>query len=228
MNRMLAAALIGCALCAVPLHAESELVHALPRIVKPDAIGIAPTDAQATVSESGEHQLPEGVIMIKPGVIGMAPIPDSAADASAPMSDDTETTALATEGYGGARNCLATAIYFEARGESAKGQRAVGEVILARTHQRGRPKTVCGVVYEGSKRSTGCQFSFTCDGVADVVRSGAAWARAQRVASLVLTTRARKRVSRGATHYHAASVHPYWASSMVRVARIGSHIFYRD
>jgi spore germination cell wall hydrolase CwlJ-like protein len=152
----------------------------------------------------------------------MAPIPDPVSTA------EPDATGLAGGDRGNTRECLATAIYFEARGESTKGQRAVGEVILARTHQHGRPRTVCGVVYEGSRRSTGCQFSFTCDGIADVVRNNAAWARAQRVAGIVLTTRGPKRVSRGATHYHAASVHPYWASSMVKVARIGSHIFYRD
>ncbi len=161
-------------------------------------------------------------LTLKPGVVTMAPIPDPVSTA------EPDATGLAGGDRGNARECLATAIYFEARGESTKGQRAVGEVILARTHQHGRPRTVCGVVYEGSRRSTGCQFSFTCDGIADVVRNNAAWSRAKRVAGIVLTTRGRKCVSRGATHYHAASVHPYWASSMVKVARIGSHIFYRD
>ncbi len=164
-----------------------------------------------------------GLFEMKPGVIAMAPIPDEPAGTVA--SDDADTELARGKGAG-ATACLATAIYFEARGESAKGQRAVGEVILARTRQPGRPKTVCGVVYEGSSRATGCQFSFTCDGIADVVRNSAAWARAKRVAALVLNSR--KKVSRGATHYHATSVRPYWASSMVKVARIGSHIFYRD
>jgi spore germination cell wall hydrolase CwlJ-like protein len=175
--------------------------------------------AAAPLHASSEATLPSlsakvGLFEMKPGVIAMAPIPDS----------DTETE-LARGKHTGAKECLATAIYFEARGESMKGQRAVGEVILARTRQAGRPKTVCGVVYEGSHRSTGCQFSFTCDGIADVVRNSAAWARAMRVAGLVLNSR--RKVSRGATHYHATSVRPYWASSLRKVARIGSHIFYR-
>lgn len=173
-------------------------------------------------SEFMMRPVPAGLTTQKPNVIAMAPIPDS--DAVDNGESDAE---LAIGGHKSSRACLATAIYFEARGESLKGQRAVGEVILARTHQRGRPKSVCGVVYEGSQRSTGCQFSFTCDRIADVVRNGAAWARAQRAAGIVMSSRGRKRVSRGATHYHAASIRPYWASHMVKVARIGSHIFYR-
>jgi spore germination cell wall hydrolase CwlJ-like protein len=202
MNRLIHAVLVsgGFAIIAAPLHAQTEGV---PAGVK-----------TAT-----------GLYEIKPGVIAMAPIPDAA---EAPSDSDEADAALSSGLQGSARACLATAIYFEARGESMKGQRAVGEVILARTRQPGRPKTVCGVVYEGSQRSTGCQFSFTCDGIADVVRNSGAWARAKRVAALVLTSRARKKVSRGATHYHATSVRPYWAASMVKVARIGSHVFYRD
>jgi spore germination cell wall hydrolase CwlJ-like protein len=200
MNRLLYAVLVsgGFASIVMPLYAASEGV---------------PAGLSAKT----------GLFEMKPGVIAMAPIPDEPVETA---SNDEPDTELARGKHSGATACLATAIYFEARGESAKGQRAVGEVILARTHQAGRPKTVCGVVYEGSQRNTGCQFSFTCDGIADVVRNSAAWARAKRVAALVLNSR--KKVSRGATHYHATSVRPYWASSMVKVARIGSHIFYRD
>ncbi|MBP6010998.1 MAG: cell wall hydrolase [Alphaproteobacteria bacterium] len=126
------------------------------------------------------------------------------------------------------KDCLATAIYFEARGESAKGQKAVAEVVLARTRVPGRPSTICGVVYEGSKRRTGCQFSFTCDGVADRVRSGDAWRQANRIAANVMRTGGKvNQVAGGATFYHADYVSPGWASRMVKVAEIGTHIFYR-
>lgn len=126
------------------------------------------------------------------------------------------------------KDCLATAIYFEARGESAKGQKAVAEVILARTRVPGRPSTICGVVYEGSKRRTGCQFSFTCDGVADRVRGGDAWRQANRIAANVMRTGGKvNQVAGGATFYHADYVSPGWASRMVKVAEIGTHIFYR-
>lgn len=205
MNRLIYAVLVsgGFAFIAAPLHAQTDVVSAR-------------VDAKT------------GLYEIKPGVIAMAPIPDSAGAPSGTVAADEVGVELSSGKHANAKACLATAIYFEARGESVKGQRAVGEVILARTRQPGRPKSVCGVVYEGSHRSTGCQFSFTCDGIADVVRNSAAWARASRVAALVLNSSGRKKVSRGATHYHATSVRPYWASSMVKVARIGSHIFYRD
>jgi spore germination cell wall hydrolase CwlJ-like protein len=128
------------------------------------------------------------------------------------------------------RHCLATAIYFEARGESTKGQKAVADVVLARTHVRGRPKTVCGVVYQGSKRRTGCQFSFTCDGKSDVARNKKSGKKALRIASAALRAHERgkrKSVVRGATFYHAKYVKPRWAKRMVKVAVIGAHVFYR-
>ena len=126
------------------------------------------------------------------------------------------------------KDCLATAIYFEARSESAMGQRAVAEVVLARTRVPGRPKTICGVVYEGSSRRTGCQFSFTCDGHTDRVRDRDSWRQAMRIATNVMRTGGKvNAVAGGATFYHADYVSPRWASRMVKVAEIGTHIFYR-
>jgi spore germination cell wall hydrolase CwlJ-like protein len=126
------------------------------------------------------------------------------------------------------RNCLATAVYFEARGESVVGQKAVAEVVVARTRVPGRPRTICGVVYEGSHRKTGCQFSFTCDGVADKVRDRHAWRQAMLVAANVMRTGGKVNpVAGGATFYHADYVNPPWASRMIKVAEIGTHIFYR-
>jgi spore germination cell wall hydrolase CwlJ-like protein len=122
-------------------------------------------------------------------------------------------------------HCLATAIYFEARGESEDGQKAVAEVILARTKTPGRPKSVCGVVYEGSERKRGCQFSFTCDRASNVAPFDAAWKRAKAIAAKV--ARGTSSLVRGATFYHATYVKPGWASRMVKVGQVGSHIFYR-
>jgi spore germination cell wall hydrolase CwlJ-like protein len=180
--------------------------------------------AYAETSNASASAVEKDGLIYKGGVVMMAPIPN---DAPAPAI--AEPAALDLSGkQAGASHCLATAIYFEARGESLKGQRAVGEVIMKRTRQAGRPKTVCGVVYEGSSRRTGCQFSFTCDGIADKVRDRAAWARAKKAAAAVLRSGGRGKFSRGATHYHANYVTPYWASSMRKVARIGTHIFYRE
>ena len=156
----------------------------------------------------------------------MAPIPDPATQ---PFSRDKNADPVLPDAASqDEKQCLTTAIYFEARGESAKGQQAVAEVIVTRARTRGRPHSICGVVYEDSQRKTGCQFSFTCDRASDRVRERAAWSRARRVATSVMRTRGRvKPVARGATFYHANYVTPYWASSMVKVAKIGSHIFYR-
>jgi spore germination cell wall hydrolase CwlJ-like protein len=126
----------------------------------------------------------------------------------------------------GARKCLATAIYFEARGEPRRGQAAVAQVILNRVAARGFPTTICGVVYQGAKRKTGCQFSFTCDGIPDKIRERKAWATAKQVADEVLSGKARISELTNATHYHARYVSPYWAPKMKRLARIGQHIFY--
>jgi spore germination cell wall hydrolase CwlJ-like protein len=120
--------------------------------------------------------------------------------------------------------CLAIAVYFEARGESERGQRAVADVVLARVRTAGWPKTVCGVVYQGAQRRTGCQFSFACDGLPERPR-GEAWLRAKEIAADALD--APKPASRSAIYFHTKNVKPSWSKRMVRVASIGSHIFYR-
>jgi len=122
--------------------------------------------------------------------------------------------------------CLATAIYFEARGEPERGQRAVADVVLARVRSAGWPKTVCGVVYQGAHRRTGCQFSFACDGLPERPR-GEAWRTAKDIASEALESDDAKPVLRNATYFHTKGVRPSWSKRMVRVASIGSHIFYR-
>jgi len=123
-------------------------------------------------------------------------------------------------------NCLAEAIYYEARGESFTGQAAVAEVIMNRVSHRVYPDTICGVVYEGSERVTGCQFSFTCDGSMNRSPRGRAWRRSQLVAEHVAIGFAPPRTRR-ATHYHTTAVDPHWNDSLVQTGQIGTHIFYR-
>ncbi len=123
-------------------------------------------------------------------------------------------------------DCLTTAIYHEARSESEDGQRAVAQVILNRARHPAYPNSVCGVVYQGSQRSTGCQFSFTCDGsLARRIEPGA-WARARAVAEAALSGSVYEPVGL-ATHYHTTAVRPWWAASLTRAITVGSHIFYR-
>lgn len=123
-------------------------------------------------------------------------------------------------------DCLATAVYYEARSESTRGQIAVAEVIMNRVSDPRFPKTVCGVVYQGGGRNTGCQFSFTCDGSTHKKPRGQAWDRAKAVA-LHVQLGLSAPVTNKATHYHTDYVDPVWSSGLVETVEIGTHIFYR-
>jgi hypothetical protein len=123
-------------------------------------------------------------------------------------------------------DCLAQAIYYEARSETEEGQRAVAQVVLNRLRHPTYPSTVCGVVYQGSERTTGCQFTFTCDGSLGHIPGGPSWARARRIAAEALAGKVYAPVGHS-THYHTVAVLPYWASSLAKSAVIGAHIFYR-
>ncbi len=125
-----------------------------------------------------------------------------------------------------ALTCLAQAISYEAGNETVAGQEAVAQVILNRLRHPAYPKTICGVVYQGSERKTGCQFTFTCDGSLRRPRSAQSTAFATAIAERVLSGGTSPIVG-GATHYHANYVSPYWAPSLVKIASIGAHIFYR-
>lgn len=128
--------------------------------------------------------------------------------------------------YGRALRCLTQAVYYEAALEPTEGQRAVAQVILNRVRDPNYPDSVCGVVYEGAERVTGCQFSFTCDGSLARAPVGWAWKRAATVAREALSGHVAARVGT-ATHYHADYVLPYWSPSLGKITQIGAHIFYR-
>ncbi|WP_459458125.1 cell wall hydrolase [Rhizobium sp. No.120] len=125
------------------------------------------------------------------------------------------------------QQCLATGIYFEARGESVKGQAAVAQVILNRVRNPAYPKTICGVVYQNEDWTNACQFSFACDNVKERVNSPEHWRIARQVAMAVTAGKIWLPEVGSATHYHAVYVRPKWAAEMVKVGRIGMHIFYR-
>ncbi|GEN99047.1 hypothetical protein NSE01_08800 [Novosphingobium sediminis] len=124
-----------------------------------------------------------------------------------------------------ALQCLTAAIYYEAASEPDAGQRAVAQVVLNRVAHPAWPKTVCGVVYQGSERP-GCQFSFACDGSMARRPVAAFWDRARRVAADALAGYVYAPVGL-ATHYHTSAVHPYWADSLSFIGTIGAHRFYR-
>ena len=124
-----------------------------------------------------------------------------------------------------ALECLTSAIYYEAGLEPDAGQRAVAQVILNRVRHPSYPGTVCGVIFQGSERRTGCQFSYTCDGSLARKPARFHWTRAARVAALALSGRMPSPVGT-ATHYHATYVYPYWAPSLRFLGTIGAHRFY--
>lgn len=125
-------------------------------------------------------------------------------------------------------NCLARAVYFEARSESELGQLAVAKVILNRVKDPEYPKSICGVVYQGSGRRNSCQFSFACDGLPDDVKSPTAWANSKRIAQMAISGDAKVAAIGSATNYHADYVNPAWAKSMRRLIKIGHHVFYEE
>ena len=125
--------------------------------------------------------------------------------------------------------CLTTALYYEAASEPDAGQRAVAQVILNRARHPAFPATVCGVVYQGVQTdtaSTGCQFSFACDGATMRIPARAAWARAARNAGMALAGYVYAPVGL-ATHYHTYAVTPPWSRSLVMTAVVGAHFFHR-
>lgn len=130
-------------------------------------------------------------------------------------------------GHERALECLAQAVWYEAASESESGQRAVAQVVLNRVTHPSWPASVCGVVYQGSNRSTGCQFTFTCDGSLARRPGGSSWTAARRIASDALAGEVYAPIGH-ATHYHTLWVSPFWAASLDHVGTIGAHRFYRN
>ncbi len=125
------------------------------------------------------------------------------------------------------QKCLATGIYFEARGEPARGQAAVAQVILNRVRNPSYPNSICGVVYQNKSWRNRCQFSFACDRIRDKVNNKRLWNLAEHIAKETTAGTIWLSQVGSSTHYHATYVNPKWAKHMKRVGKIGLHIFYR-
>ncbi len=195
---------------------------ARPSVVKPVAeIGLdpsrftAPTQAQADLSE---EELAAAVALN-----AAVPIVPGARITAAPFIFDPALPAIDRTR---AEYCLTLAVYYEAGAESSTGQSAVAQVVLNRVRHPLYPQTICGVVFQGSGKATGCQFTFTCDGALARVPSAAGWRRAGVAAAAALSGYVEASVGT-ATHYHTDWVVPGWRSELVKIAQIGTHIFYR-
>lgn len=136
------------------------------------------------------------------------------------------TTPSSTVDFVRAVDCMTAAIYYEAAYESGGGQSGVAQVVLNRSRNAAYPGTVCGVVFQGQERQTGCQFSFTCDGALARLPDPVRWEIARSAAIAALSGVVAPAVG-NATHYHADYVSPYWAPKLVKIGQIGAHIFYR-
>lgn len=123
--------------------------------------------------------------------------------------------------------CLAEALYFEARGETVKGQFAVAEVILNRVKSARYPGSLCGVINQGTGKKYQCQFTYTCDGNSEKINEPMAFARVAKVARATIDGKAPV-LTGGATHYHTTAVSPRWSKVFTRTAQIGQHLFYRS
>ena len=152
-----------------------------------------------------------------------------------PASKSTATSAVFSPGWlakqpkptGSSEfKCLTEALYFEARGETLKGQFAVAEVIRNRVRSKRFPNSYCGVINQGTGRKYQCQFTYTCDGRPEIVSEPAAHARVAKVARATIDGKSPD-VTDGATFYHTTAVNPSWASKFTRTARFGVHLFYR-
>ncbi len=138
-----------------------------------------------------------------------------------------ERLGLGEESRAKSEKCLTEAIYFEARGETVRGQMAVAQVVLNRAFSGKYPNTVCGVVYQNSHRRLACQFTFACDGIPDRIREPDMWERAQVIAAEMLDGKLWLPEVGKATHYHAYWVRPGWVRTMTKLQKLGVHTFYR-
>lgn len=207
--------LIGSAILLLVLLGSAIQVNAPERSQK---IAAGPTATAPPTLPLGNLPItPEQAVAVNASI----PVTTTPGAPASPLrvDDDTPHFLLALD-------CLTAAVYYEAASETEAGQQAVAQVVLNRVRHQAWPNTVCGVVYEGSSRQTGCQFSFTCDGSLRRQPSAAGWRRARSIAESALSGRVYGPVG-NATHYHANYVVPYWASSLDKATVIGAHIFYR-
>ncbi|MBI1203671.1 MAG: hypothetical protein GC182_14305 [Rhodopseudomonas sp.] len=143
-----------------------------------------------------------------------------------PPPSPAQRLKLNDQAYAKAAHCLATAIYWESRGEMVIGQEAVAQVVMNRVFSPYYPNDVCSVVYQNASRPH-CQFTFACDGRRKVIRERGAWARANRIARQTLDGSVYVEAVAKSTHYHAVYVHPDWVGEMRKIVRYGIHNFYR-
>jgi spore germination cell wall hydrolase CwlJ-like protein len=207
--------LLGCA-AALAIAGVSD---AMPTTEGAPGAGLAQTPLPTSPSATELRDVaPQDAVALN----ALIPLTKSFTIPAAPFSMGKANAASRVQ----ALECLTSAIYYEAGRETDAGQQAVAQVILNRVRHPAYPSSVCGVVFQGSTRPTGCQFTFTCDGSMASRPMASAWSRARKAAWAALNGAVYAPAGLS-THYHANYVLPYWASSLVKLHVEGPHIFYR-
>lgn len=211
------------------LHRETIAKGALAAVGVAAAIAAVASVSGLDGANAAESPPPPPPMAYKPMSAEEAVRANAALPVNAPLEGVAAPFTVSVGGTAAKTNaleCLTQAIYYEAGQESTDGQRGVAQVVLNRVRHPAFPASVCGVVYQGSTRQTGCQFTFTCDGSLLRQPDQASWNRARKVADAALNGSVYAGVG-NATHYHANYVMPYWAPTLAKTAVIGAHIFYR-
>jgi spore germination cell wall hydrolase CwlJ-like protein len=202
---------VGEAIGAIqPWPAEQQLLIQSPHANDPDIKRSAHTPSPAASAESQS-------VALKGEVTGPGKRPTTPA----------ERLGLDLKARVKSEKCLAEAIYFEARGEPKRGQIAVAQVVMNRAFSGHYPNSVCSVVYQNAHRKLGCQFSFACDGMREVIKDADKWEQARQIAHDMLDGKLWLPEIGHSTHYHASWVYPSWVGMMKRLHKIGVHSFYR-
>ena len=199
-KKTIAAALTGIALCAVPVVSYAN----------------AGAESLAKVEQRGLGKVGSDRLSIL-----VAPTEAQTAVLTSAWLD-SQPSAKGSEQF----RCLAEALYFEARGETVKGQFAVAEVIKNRVKSERFPGSFCGVINQGTGKKYQCQFTYTCDGHKEVIAEPAAFTQVGKVARYMIDGQVPP-LTDGATHYHTTAVKPRWSKVYANTARIGVHLFYR-
>jgi len=218
---------------ALPVPASAVVADA-SRPVSPTAvsarIALAAVDPSAAAKPAPDSAALNAITAATPGDPN-APVPGTLSQQLAYAREDAPVTVFPdkpeTKYAEKDLNCLAQAVYFEARGESYRGQVAVAQVVMNRLAHPLYPKTICGVVFQDSTHHDACQFSFACDGRPETITEPEPWKQAQEIAQKVASGELYLPEVGDATHYHATYVYPDWAPQLKRVTKIGMHIFYK-
>jgi len=165
-------------------------------------------DPMQTTAEQAQLDLPKSF-----------PIPNDIDAATASTLTDLVRTQAVDDSLSNEEHCLASAVYFEAKGESLAGQLAVARVILARANSGRFPSTLCGVIFQKG------QFSFVRGASLPSIQTDSKhWRNAVAISNIALDNKWKSPVE-GALFFHARHVSPGWR--LTRIGSVDNHIFYR-